>query len=128
MEIWIDYDNARAQAKKLKAVASECEEVVRQLGTALSKIPNHWVGDSATSYENGIRIRIQAIKTLGEKATAQASHILQVVNAYEEAERRIAAKTSGMGDGGGMSSGAGYGGGMSSGHGFGGGDGGGGFR
>ena len=43
--IRVDYDNARAQAKKLDSTIADCETAIQHLKTVIAKIPPCWEGD-----------------------------------------------------------------------------------
>ena len=60
--IRVDYANARAQAKKLQTIASDCNEVVRQLNTAIGNVPSCWDGESADAFVLSVQARIREVK------------------------------------------------------------------
>lgn len=90
--IRVDYSNARIQAKKLQAVASDCDEIVRQLNGINSNMPACWEGASADAFVLTVQARIREIKKIGNDAASAATQIIRVVEDLEAAERRIQAE------------------------------------
>ena len=90
--IRVDYANARAQAKKLQAVASDCDDVVRQLNNAISNVPNCWDGESADAFVLSVQARIKEVRQIGSNAASVATQICRVADELEETERRIQAE------------------------------------
>lgn len=98
--IHVDYANAKAQAKKLHEIASNCDEVIRQLRTAINDVPQYWVGVSADAFVLSVQARIREITSVKDRAAATATQIDRIVNELQEAERRLqeemAAQKSGL--------------------------------
>lgn len=90
--IRVDYANARAQAKKLQAVASDCDDVVRQLNNAINSVPNCWDGESADAFVLSVQARIKEVRKIGSNAASVAAQIRRVADELEEAERRVQAE------------------------------------
>lgn len=90
--IRVDYSNARAQAKKLQTVASDCNEVVRHLNSAINNVPNYWDGSSADAFILSVQSRIKDIKKISNDASILAAQIRRVADELEAAERRIQAE------------------------------------
>lgn len=89
MAVYIDYTNAREQAKKLELVHLDCDAVVSKLRTAANNVPNHWTGAAADSYVVGLESQMSQIQAIGENAQVIANQIYQVVAKFEEAEAKI---------------------------------------
>lgn len=126
--IRVDYSNARAQAKKLDSAVAECETVIRNLNTVVSKLPSCWEGGAANAFLSVTQKRVREIKEIRDRAEQMAALIRRVADEFEEAEQKmkeslaanatVNSHSKGDGSPGGFSGGAGSGGGGSSGRGF----------
>lgn len=100
--IRVNYANARAQARKLQKVSSDCDEVVRNLKRALQEVNDCWEGQAADAFCLVLQQRINEVRTIGDEAERLAAQIRRVADEFEAAERRIkAAAEAGSGGGGG---------------------------
>lgn len=87
--IYVNYANARAQARNLQSAASECAEVARNLRMALEQSSYAWEGEAADAFRSAVRRRLQETQQMEDTARALAQQILRVVEDLEEAERRV---------------------------------------
>ncbi len=87
--IRVDYDNARAQAKKLQAAADDCDCVVRQLKGTLGCIPGEWDGAAAEAFSTGVQKRISEISGLAADTRSLAAQIRRAADELEETEHRL---------------------------------------
>lgn len=87
--IRVDYSNARAQAKKLDSAVAECETVIRNLNTVVSKLPSCWEGGAANAFLSVTQKRVREIKEIRDRAEKMAALIRRVADEFEEAERKM---------------------------------------
>lgn len=89
--IHIDYDNARAQARRLQEAADDCAAAERALQKELSNLPGYWSGEAADACAAVLGTRIQELQSMRRDAENLASTIRRVANQFEEKERQLKA-------------------------------------
>lgn len=88
----INYDSVRRDAKKLRALADDCEAAARSCSKYQNELPQYWQGSSADSYTAGLARLNKKNKALANQIEQLAAQITAVANELEEEDRRLAAQ------------------------------------
>ncbi len=89
--IYVDYDSARRQVKKLLLAAENCDEIIRNVNTQLKQLPNYWEGASADTFREILQQEIREIQNMKETITSVAHHIQKVACELEDKEKELVA-------------------------------------
>lgn len=88
----IDYNNVRAEAKKLQNVAAECDAGAQVCTRYQNELPVYWEGDAAQAYIRGLQQLSRKNQALAENIRQLSRQITLVANELEESDRRLAAQ------------------------------------
>ena len=88
----IDYNNVRAQAKKLLNVAAECESSAQVCGKYQNELALYWEGNAADAYIRGLQQLSRKNQNLAQQVKQLSQQITAVANDLEESDRRLAAQ------------------------------------
>lgn len=88
----IDYNNVRAEAKKLLNVAAECESGAQICGKYQNELAVYWEGNAADAYIRGLQQLSRKNQTLAQQVRQLSQQITAVANDLEESDRRLAAQ------------------------------------
>ena len=99
--IRVNYANARAQARKLQKVSSDCDDIVQNLRKALQEVAACWEGQAADAFCLLLQQRINEVQSIGNTAEQLARQIRRVADEFEAAERRIKSESNANFGGGG---------------------------
>lgn len=88
----IDYDSARRDAKKLRALAEDCEAAAKTCSKYQNELSLYWQGSAADSYVSGLAQLRKKNQELAKSIEQLSAQITMTVNELEEADRRLAAK------------------------------------
>lgn len=88
----INYNSVRKDAKKLRALADDCETAARTCSKYQNELPQYWQGSAANSYAAGLARLNRKNKALARQIEQLAAQITTVANELEEEDRRLAAR------------------------------------
>lgn len=88
----INYDSVRRDAKKLRALADDCEAAARTCSKYQNELSQYWQGSSADSYAAGLAQLNRKNKALAIQIEQLSAQITAVANELEEEDRRLAAQ------------------------------------
>ena len=88
----IDYNNVRAEAKKLLNVAAECESSAQVCGKYQNELALYWEGNAADAYIRGLQQLSRKNQNLAQQIKQLSRQITAVANDLEESDRRLAAQ------------------------------------
>lgn len=88
----INYDSVRRDAKKLKALAEDCETAAGTCSKYKNELNQYWQGAAADSYVSGLAQLNRKNKALANQIQELAAQITAVANELEEEDRRLAAQ------------------------------------
>lgn len=88
----INYDSVRRDAKKLKALAEDCETAAQTCSKYKNELNQYWQGAAADSYVGGLAQLNKKNKALANQIQELAAQITAVANELEEEDRRLAAQ------------------------------------
>lgn len=87
----LNYDAVRRDAKKLRALADDCEAAAKTCSNYQSELGQYWQGASADSYLAGLAQLQQKNKNLARSIEQLSAQITAVADELEE-DRRLAAQ------------------------------------
>lgn len=88
----IDYDSVRRNAKKLRALADNCETTAKNCRRCQSELSQYWQGGAAASYAEGLAQLEKKNAALAKQIQEMAATITRVADEMEEEDRALAAK------------------------------------
>ncbi len=88
----LNYDAVRRDAKKLRALADDCEAAAKTCSNYQSELGQYWQGASADSYLAGLAQLQQKNKNLARSIEQLSAQITAVADELEEEDRRLAAQ------------------------------------
>lgn len=88
----IDYDSARRNAKKLGALAENCETAAKRCRSCQAELSQYWKGGAADSYAAGLARLSQKNTALSQQIEQMARTIAWAADEMEEEDRALAAK------------------------------------
>ena len=88
----LNYDAVRRDAKKLRALADDCEAAAKTCSNYQSELGQYWQGASADSYLAGLAQLQQKNKNLARSIEQLSAQITTVADELEEEDRRLAAQ------------------------------------
>ena len=88
----LNYDAVRRDAKKLRALADDCEAAAKTCSNYQSELGQYWQGASADSYLAGLAQLQQKNKNLVRSIEQLSAQITAVADELEEEDRRLAAQ------------------------------------
>lgn len=88
----LNYDAVRRDAKKLRALADDCEAAAKTCSNCQSELGQYWQGASADSYLAGLAQLQQKNKNLARSIEQLSAQITAVADELEEEDRRLAAQ------------------------------------
>ena len=96
----IDYDSARQNAKKLRALSESCTTAAKTCRRCQDELPLYWKGSAADAYARGLDQLRRQNTTLAGDIEQLAAIIDMVANRMEQEDRNLAAKIAARGSGG----------------------------
>lgn len=88
----INYDSVRRDAKKLRAVAEDCEAAAKTCSKYQNELRQYWQGSAADTYADGLMRLNKKNRDLARRIEQLSAQITSVANELEEEDRRLAAK------------------------------------
>ena len=88
----IDYDSVRRDAKKLRALADNCEMTAKNCRRCQSELSQYWQGGAAASYAAGLAQLDKKNAALAKQIEEMAATITRVADEMEAEDRALAAK------------------------------------
>jgi len=89
--IKINYDNARANAKKLQSAASDCAACEKSAENSAGGVGAYWNGTASDAFVQLLKGWIKTNKTIEQDMNTLAAQIIKIANEMEAAEKKIAA-------------------------------------
>lgn len=89
--IRVDYENARAQARRLEQSGQQCSQIARELLALQRQLAGVWTGEAADAYDQVIAQRLREIRKIQDEASRIAWTIRNVADELEAAEERAKA-------------------------------------
>ena len=91
-EMRLNYDSVRRDAKKLRALADDCEAAAKTCSKYRNELNQYWQGSAADSYAAGLSQLNKKNTALARQIEQLAAQITAVANELEEEDRRLAAQ------------------------------------
>ena len=88
----LNYDSVRRDAKKLRALADDCEAAAKTCSKYRNELNQYWQGSAADSYAAGLSQLNKKNTALARQIEQLAAQITAVANELEEEDRRLAAQ------------------------------------
>lgn len=88
----MNYDSVRQDAKKLRALAEECEASAKTCVKYQNELSQYWAGTAADAYKDGLRQLKSKNLKLAQDIERIADLIRSVADEMEAEDRRIAAE------------------------------------
>lgn len=88
----INYDSVRRDAKKLRALAEDCEAAAKTCSKYKNELGQYWQGNAADAYADGLMRLNKKNQDLARRIEQLSAQITSVANELEEEDRRLAAK------------------------------------
>ena len=88
----LNYDSVRREAKKLRALADDCEAAAKTCSKYRNELNQYWQGSAADSYAAGLSQLNKKNTALARQIEQLAAQITAVANELEEEDRRLAAQ------------------------------------
>lgn len=109
--IRIDYENARAQARRLEQSGQQCSQIAREILGLQRKLAGVWAGEAADAYDQAMTQRLREIGKIQDEMLRIARTIRKAADEFEAAEARTktamsASGAAGFGGGNGVGSGS----------------------
>lgn len=88
----LNYDSVRRDAKKLRAVADDCEAAAKTCSKYQNELSQYWQGSAADSFAQALAQLNKKNKAMAKQIEELAAQITAVANELEEEDRRLAAQ------------------------------------
>ena len=88
----IDYDSVRRNAKKLRALADNCETTAKNCRRCQSELSQYWQGGAAAAYAAGLAQLDKKNAALAKQIEQMAATITRVADEMEAEDRALATK------------------------------------